>query len=157
MEYRIPKKGECYRHFKGDRYQVLAIARHSETLEEMVVYEGLYGEHPVYVRPLSMFVSKVDKEKFPNVEQEYRFQLEEDTAVNDAAEKSLILRFLELEDPREKKEFLQQVKTEVTGEFLEEVAESLDYVENAISLEERYQNIMKYLDTVLKYENRRLR
>ena len=43
-----------YRHFKGNEYRVLFVARHSETLEEMVVYEALYGEHGVWVRPAAM-------------------------------------------------------------------------------------------------------
>ena len=48
-----------YRHFKGMEYRVLAVAKHSETLEEMVVYQALYGEHGIWVRPLAMFVEKV--------------------------------------------------------------------------------------------------
>lgn len=48
-----------YRHFKGNLYEVLAIARHSETREEMVVYRALYGEFGVWVRPLAMFAEQV--------------------------------------------------------------------------------------------------
>lgn len=44
-----------YRHYKGNNYRLLAVARHSETLEEYVVYEGLYGKHDIWVRPLSLF------------------------------------------------------------------------------------------------------
>ena len=48
MEHHIPQKGERYRHFKGNLYEVLAVASHSETAQQLVIYEGLYGEHPVY-------------------------------------------------------------------------------------------------------------
>ena len=51
-----------YRHFKGNEYEVLAIARHSETLEEMVVYKALYGEGGVWVRPASMWNETVEKD-----------------------------------------------------------------------------------------------
>lgn len=50
-----------YRHFKGNEYRVLFVARHSETLEEMVVYEALYGEHGVWVRPASMWNETVER------------------------------------------------------------------------------------------------
>ncbi len=51
-----------YRHFKGKEYQVLAVARHSETLEDMVVYKALYGEGGVWVRPASMWEEPVEKD-----------------------------------------------------------------------------------------------
>ena len=50
--------GKKYRHFKGNEYLVLHVAKHSETLEDMVVYQALYGERGVWVRPLSMFLEK---------------------------------------------------------------------------------------------------
>ena len=73
-----------YKHFKGDLYLVEDIAIHSETKEKYVVYRALYGNNELYIRPYDMFISKVDKEKYPNVEQEYRFELQENKSVKEA-------------------------------------------------------------------------
>lgn len=54
------KLGKIYRHFKGNNYLALHLAKHSETLEEIVVYQALYGENGIWVRPLSMFLEKVE-------------------------------------------------------------------------------------------------
>ena len=66
-------KGRTLRHFKGDIMEVLEIGKHSETLEEMVVYKH-QNTNDIWIRPLNMFYDKVDKEKYPDVLQEYRIE-----------------------------------------------------------------------------------
>ena len=83
MENELRIKG-IYKHFKGDYYLVEDVAMHSETQEVYVVYRRLYGDLSLWIRPYDMFLSKVDKEKYPNVEQEYRFQLQDIESVADS-------------------------------------------------------------------------
>lgn len=65
-----------YKHFKGDYYLVIDTCIDSETGKELVLYKSLYGDCILYVRPIEMFLEKVDKEKYPEVNSIYRFELQ---------------------------------------------------------------------------------
>lgn len=71
------KINRIYKHFKGDYSLVVDIANDSETKEKYVVYRRLYGDGDLWIRPLDMFLSEVDHDKYPNVKQKYRFELQE--------------------------------------------------------------------------------
>lgn len=85
MENRF-RPGDIVQHFKrellseeeraGDMYlyEIIGVALHSETREQMMVYRPLYGDGGMYVRPLGMFLSETDHEKYPQVKQKYRFE-----------------------------------------------------------------------------------
>ena len=76
-----------YKHFKGNYYLVEDIAFDSETKKEMVVYRRLYEDHSLWVREKGMFLSEVDHEKYPNVKQKYRFELQKIETVADKFQK----------------------------------------------------------------------
>lgn len=128
----IPRAQEIYKHFKGNLYQIVTVAEHTETGEAMVVYQAMYGEFKVYVRPLSMFCSKVDKEKYPQAKQEYRFEKQtawqppettEEIAVQDNTVKTVLTN----EQPvtiGKKEEPEQKSVTETPVERQEELSEA---------------------------------
>ena len=182
---KIPTAGEFYRHFKGNLYQIFGVAKHSETGEQMVVYQALYGDYSPYTRPLDMFMSLVDKVKYPEVEQEYRFEkvvpgetaTEEDKVTCKAGEnvkpqqnssdddsnneetvREEILRFLDAEGAGEKLEVLRELRKNMDENLLTTIELSMDLLPNEReSMERRYELVEQTLEKRVRFEGGRLR
>ena len=161
---RIPKPGECYRHFKNKLYQIITVAEHSETGEKMVDYQALYGTFGTYVRPLSMFTSEVDHEKYPEVNQKYRFERvelkteeAEETSEETAVSSKNLLAFLDAETYYEKLEVLKERCEIFSEEELTAVCESLDIGSGTGTRQGMYRAAVNYLEMQTKYDGARLR
>ena len=164
---RVVQPGEFYRHFKGNYYQIITLAHHSETDENLVVYQALYGEYKVCARPYDMFVSKVDKEKYPEVIQEYRFEkveppfLEGNKVVieNDKekmnSETDKLMEFLDTKSMKRKIELLDIMKNDLNDNAVNVICISLDIPEVDGTLLEKYESIRRVLETKERYERSR--
>lgn len=73
----MPVAGEVYRHFKGNYYKIVTVGVHTESGERLVVYESM-SDGRIWVRPYYDFMSEVDRKKYPDADQRYRFELVED-------------------------------------------------------------------------------
>ena len=125
---RVVQPGEFYRHFKGNYYQIITLAHHSETDENLVVYQALYGEYKVCARPYDMFISKVDKEKYPEVKQALRKGKE---IVDIEVENALFKKALGYNVPVQKAFKLKDIVYGENGKKISET-ERIEYAEEEI-------------------------
>ncbi len=164
MDRRLPRKGDIYRHFKGRKYKILDLAVCTETGEDMVIFETTGETRKVYASFLETFLSPLDTGKYPHADQKYRFELCRDQKTETALRlkrhgntTTLILEFLDLNDNEERIQFLQKHQSEIDARFLTAAAESLEFIENSETVEERYAALIRFLKTKSRYESGRLR
>ncbi len=169
----IPRAQEIYRHFKGNLYQVITVAEHTETGEQLVIYQALYGEFKIYARPLEMFVSPVDREKYPDAEQEFRFQLQGKDAQRqrtasdegEAAESQpeepgldpLVLEFLDANTYEERLNVLAALHHRITNEMITTMSLCCDIEVEGDDVEQRYEELKQCLLMKERFEIKRLR
>ncbi len=181
------RPGQIYQHFKGKLYQILTVAIHTETEEPLVIYKPMYGSKQMFARPLEMFMSEVDHEKYPDVEAKYRFTLireseadelladqnegmdaekEEQTpevakeASDESAELHLdpmLEKFLDADSYAEKLDLLYRMRNKITEDIIQTVAVSLDLELNSKDLDRCYEDVKNCLVMMEKYECNRLR
>ncbi len=177
------RAGQFYRHFKGGLYQVAAIATHTESGEKLVIYQALYGDYGVYARPYEMFISEVDRVKYPDAGQTYRFELvepgrkeperkepeKEAELLKDAVDEQqladssdggvnpILLEFLDADTLEQKLHILTVYRNRMDESLLNSIAISLDLVVEKKGLQEMYDEIINCLSMMKHFECNRLR
>lgn len=163
MEVKI---GQLYRHFKGNLYKALHIAINTETEEKMVIYQAMYDEELIFARPYDSFVSRVDRYKYPDVTQEYRFEpvvegestsRVESTSEEESGLDPRVLEFLDADSFSDKLMLLREMKNVVTDKMLNTMAYSVDLSLNGDTTEERYADLLNCISLRERYEGSRLR
>ena len=187
MEKReIPRPGEFYRHFKNRLYQIIAVAYDAETEQKVVVYQALYGDYRVWVRPLEDFLSRTDREKYPEAAQEWRFERivpagsAQDVSVPagpaqeaygpqsgpapavSAAEEErtgtqVLLAFLDAETREEKKAALVSGMDRLTQRELDSIYMALEMPAQEGDVRAQVSGILSWMKTQERYESSRLR
>ena len=154
QEGRRPVKDEVYRHFKGNFYKIITLARDCDTDEEVVVYQALYGDYGTYVRPLFAFVEVLDKTRYPKADQIHRFEpVEEEEVVK---LDPLLEAFLEADTYRERLNALRGVEHRITDEMINTMAVVLDLEIPEGPIDQRYRDLENSILTKERFECTRL-
>ncbi|MGI6500499.1 MAG: DUF1653 domain-containing protein [Anaerostipes sp.] len=159
-ERKIPRPGEFYRHRKGKLYQIITIACHSETMESLVIYQGLYDDFKTYARPLSMFLDEKDGEKrFKRVKLR---QGSGDDFINETVveekktpKQDILLEFLDAQGIQEKYNILCSREENISEAALDSIGISMDFVLNSNDREGKIEELKEFLETKIKYESGR--
>lgn len=191
MQMRTVLPGQIYRHFKNKLYQIITVATHTETEEKLVIYQALYGTYKTYARPVQMFLSEVDHEKYPDVTQKYRFELitlddesqregqpvvsrtvAENAALEPAknnTEKIVkkeaehlgvnrdLLEFLDADNYEDKMQVIIEARKRLDETTLHSMAVAMDITLAEGSRDDKIDSLIQCLQTLNKYECKRLR
>lgn len=163
----VPAPQQIYRHFKGNLYQIITLAEDSESGEMLVVYQAMYEGFKVYARPLSMFLSKVDREKYPDAVQKYRFEqvnasktcfgpkavvTEEEITLD-----PLVLEFLDADTFEQRINILAALHDRITDDMITTMAVAVDVEVKEGTIEQRYEDLKNCLLLYDKFECNRMR
>ena len=171
----MPGQGEIYKHYKGNLYQITAVAMHTETEEPMVVYQALYGEFKYYTRPLKMFTEQVDIKgkkvnrftliNFYNTSESIKDNIDNvaiyDENVENEENDDLcgLMGFLDAKTYTDKMNILKEMKSsgDLNEQILRNCALSIDCAIDEEVIDEQYYAIMNCLRMLSKFECSRFR
>lgn len=172
----VPRSQEIYRHFKGNLYQVITLAEHSETGETLIIYQAMYGEFKIYARPLSLFMDKTDKVKYPEARQEFRFELQvksadyradqedqtdqEETEVEGSGWEvdgvdPMVMKFLNADSYEQRLQILSGIRHRITHDMINTMAAAMELEIADGETGARYDELRRCLLTIRRFETRR--